>query len=92
MTLALIGATALYLMYGWLLCSIIASYLSGRKGYGEKIGLASGFILTILGVIIWLVWPAKAESDWMVVGPFGRAKGPPAAVSTDAGDRPAPVG
>ncbi len=74
MTLALIGATALYLMYGWLLCCIAASYLSGRKGYGEKVGLASGFILTIIGVVIWLVWPARPDSDWKVVGPFGRGK------------------
>ncbi len=74
MTLALIGATALYLMYGGLLCCIAASYLSGRKGYGEKVGLASGFILTIIGVVIWLVWPARPDSDWKVVGPFGRGK------------------
>ena len=33
----MIGATALWLMYAWLLAAIVASYLSGRKGYGEKI-------------------------------------------------------
>ena len=33
----MIGSNALWLMYAWLLAAIVASYLSGRKGYGEKI-------------------------------------------------------
>ena len=69
---ALLGANALFLMYGWLLSAIIASYLSARKGYGDKAGLASGLLLFVLGPIIWLVWPAKAESKWKRLGPFGR--------------------
>ena len=48
----LIGATALWLMYLWLLSAISASYLSDRKGYGEKPGLASGLILSIVGLIL----------------------------------------
>ena len=72
--LAVIGATALWLTFGWLACAAIAGYLSDRKGYGDRPGLASGLILTVLGVLIWLVVPAKATSDWKVVGPFGRAK------------------
>ena len=69
---ALLGANALYLMYGWLLSAIVASYLSGRKGYGEKVGLASGLLLFFIGPIIWLIWPAKPESKWKKLGPFGR--------------------
>ena len=69
---ALLGANALWLMYAWLLSAIIASYLSARKGYGDKAGLASGLLLFVLGPIIWLVWPAKAESKWKRLGPFGR--------------------
>ena len=49
--IALIGAKALLLMYIWLLSAITASYLSERKGYGEKLGLAFGLLLTILGPI-----------------------------------------
>jgi hypothetical protein len=77
--LALIGATALWLTYLWLASAIVASYLSERKGYGEKPGLASGLILTALGAVIWLFVPARADSKWKTVGPFGRSKKEPAA-------------
>jgi hypothetical protein len=69
---ALLGSAALFLLYGWMLSAIIASYLSGRKGYGEKIGLACGLLLFFIAPIIWLVWPARPESKWKKLGPFGR--------------------
>ena len=70
---ALLGSTALWLLYAWLASAIIASYLSGRKGYGERVGLASGLLLNGIGVLIWLVVPPKQESLWKKVGPFGRS-------------------
>ncbi|MFL5404523.1 MAG: hypothetical protein ACJ79O_01520, partial [Myxococcales bacterium] len=57
--LALMGAKALLYMYIWLISTIVASWLSDRKGYGERPGLASGLILTFVGVIIWLIVPAR---------------------------------
>jgi hypothetical protein len=72
--LALLGATALWLLYAWLLSAIVASYLSGRKGYSEKAGLATGLLLHVIGVIVWLVWPPKPESKWKTLGPWGRGK------------------
>lgn len=69
--LALIGAKALYLLYGWLASAIVASYLSDRKGYGEKPGLASGMLLFVVGVVIWLLVPAKPDSKWKQAGVFG---------------------
>ena len=42
--LADIGAASLWLLYGWLLCSYAASYLSERKGYGIKLGLGLGML------------------------------------------------
>ena len=72
--IAVIGSTALWLTYAWLASAIIASYLSNRKGYGERVGLASGLLLTAAGVLIWLVWPAKPDSRWKLQGPFGRGK------------------
>jgi hypothetical protein len=70
--LALLGAKALYLTFIWLGSAIVGAYLSDRKGYGEKPGLASGLLLTIVGPIIWLLWPARADSDWKRHGPLGR--------------------
>ena len=69
-SLAVIGATALYLLFIWLASAIAASWLSNRKGYGEKAGLASGLLLTVIGVLVWLVIRPKAHSDWRVVGPL----------------------
>jgi fucose permease len=71
---AALGSAALFLLYAWLLAAIVASYLSGRKGYGEKIGLAFGLLLHVIGVIAWLVWPPKPDSKWKTVGPFGRGR------------------
>jgi hypothetical protein len=70
--IALIGAKALYLTYAWLLSAILASYISNRKGYGERAGLAFGLLLSVVGVLIWLVWPARADSRWKLQGPIGR--------------------
>jgi hypothetical protein len=68
---ALLGAGALYLTYAWLLSAVAAAYLSARKGYGEKPGLAAGLLLNVIGVVLWLVWPAKEDSRWSLQGPFG---------------------
>lgn len=69
---ALLGAKALWLTYAWLASAIIASWLSARKGYGEKPGLATGLLLTFVAIPIWLLWPAKEDSRWKVQGPIPR--------------------
>ena len=83
-TFALIGATALWLLYLWLLAAIMASYLSERKGYGEKLGLAFGLLFSLIGTIIWLFWPAKPDSKWKKIGAFGRGKDDQAASQRQA--------
>jgi hypothetical protein len=72
--IALIGAKALLYLYIWLLATIAAAWLSERKGYGEKPGLATGLCLTIVGTIVWLIVPARSDSKWKTIGPFGRVK------------------
>jgi hypothetical protein len=69
---AVIGPKALYLTYAWLSSAIAASWLSSRKGYGEKPGLAAGLLLNVVGVLLWLAWPAREDSRWRVQGPLGR--------------------
>ena len=73
--IAAIGAKALYLLYAWLASAIIASYLSERKGYGPKVGLAAGLLLSVVGAILFLVWPARRDSRWKLQGPFGKGSG-----------------
>jgi hypothetical protein len=72
---ALLGSKALYLTYAWLLSAVGASWLSERKGYGQKPGLASGLLLTVVGLIIWLIVPAREGSRWKVQGPLPRRSG-----------------
>jgi fucose permease len=79
----MLGAAALWLMYAWLLSAILASYLSERKGYGEKLGLAFGLLLSVVGPVIWLFWPARPDSKWKVIGPIGRGKKDAEAVVTE---------
>ena len=72
---ALLGSKALFLLFGWLLSAIVAQYLSDRKGYGEKPGLVSGLLLSVVAVVIWLLWPPRPDSRWRLQGPFGRGDG-----------------
>ena len=75
LVIAAIGAKALYLLYGWLASAIIANYVSERKGYGAKLGLALGLLLSVLGAIITLIMPARRDSRWKLQGPFGSGGG-----------------
>jgi hypothetical protein len=68
---ALLGSTALWLLYAWLASAIVASYVSERKGYGSKVGLAFGLLLSAVGALIWVLVPARADSRWKLQGPFG---------------------
>jgi hypothetical protein len=75
--LAAVGAKALYLCYIWLLSAITASELSRSKGYGEKVGLGTGLILSILGPLIWLAIPPKdATAEWHERKPWQRRQKP----------------
>ena len=76
------GAWNLFWMYLWLVSTIAASYLSDRKGYGDRPGLATGLILSIVGTIIWLVIPPKPDSKWKQLGPFGAQKRVPSKASS----------
>jgi hypothetical protein len=86
---ALIGSKALLLTYSWLASAIVAAYLSHRKGYGERPGLACGLLLNFVGIIVWLVYPARDESLWKTVGPFGSmVKSEKAAMEKTGGGTP----
>ena len=86
--LALIGAKALYLLYIWLLSAISSAELSRSKGYGEKAGLGTGLLLSILGPIIWMIIPPKDENaEWHERKPWQRRHKPrEAEMSGEAAD------
>ena len=65
---AFIGAQALYLLFVWLLSAAIGSWVSDRKGYGERVGLAFGLILSALGLLIVLLLPGRPGSKWKLEG------------------------
>ena len=67
---ALIGPSALYLLFAWLLSAAIGSWVSERKGYGERLGLAFGLLLTVFGLILVLLLPGRPGSPWKVEGPI----------------------
>jgi hypothetical protein len=71
--IAALGAKAFWLLYLWLASAWLASELSRRKGYGEKWGLGTGLLLSFIGVIVWVIVPAKPDSIWKQRG-FRRAK------------------
>jgi len=59
-----LGALSLLLLYVWLLSAIGCSQLSRLKGYGEKPGLGTGLLLSVIGIIVWLVFPSRPDSRW----------------------------
>jgi hypothetical protein len=65
---ALIGIKALYLLFAWLLSAAIGAWVAERKGYGEKLGLAFGMLLTVAGLLIVLLLPGRPGSLWKTEG------------------------
>jgi hypothetical protein len=59
-----LGALSLLLLYVWLLSAIASAQLSSWKGYGEKPGLGTGLLLSVIGVIVWLLFPSRPNSKW----------------------------
>jgi hypothetical protein len=69
---ALIGAKALYLLFAWLLSAAIGAWMAERKGYGERLGLTLGLLLTVVGLLIVVLLPGRPGSRWKVEGPIPR--------------------
>jgi hypothetical protein len=72
MFLGVIGTVALWLTFVWLASAIIASLLSDAKGYGEKLGLVTGTVLSVLGAFVWAVIPPREISRWKLHGGLSR--------------------
>jgi hypothetical protein len=72
--LALIGVKGLYLLFAWLLSAAIGAWMTERKGYGERVGLAFGLLLTVVGLLVVLLLPGRPGSLWKTEGPLRRRK------------------
>ena len=72
--LALIGVKGLYLLFAWLLSAAIGAWMTERKGYGERVGLAFGLLLTVVGLLVVLLLPGRPGSLWKTEGPLLRRK------------------
>jgi hypothetical protein len=73
---ASIGAKALYLLFVWLISAVASSWVTERKGYGEKLGLAFGLILSAIGLVLALLLPGRPGSKWTVEGRLPRRRHP----------------
>jgi hypothetical protein len=62
--LATVGPKGLYLLFIWLLSAAAAGWVTERKGYGERVGLTFGLILSVVGLLIVLVLPGRPGSTW----------------------------
>jgi hypothetical protein len=70
MIFALIGIKGLYLLFAWLLSAAIGGWMAERKGYGERLGLAFGLLLSVVGLLIMMLLPGRPGSLWKVQGRF----------------------
>jgi hypothetical protein len=66
--LAAIGSKAIYFLFLWLASAAAAAWLADRKGYGERVGLTFGLILSAVGLLIVLLLPGRPGSRWKVEG------------------------
>jgi hypothetical protein len=71
---ATIGTTALYLLFIWLLSAALGSWLTERKGYGDRLGLAFGLLLSAVGLLIVLLLPGRPGSKWKLDGRLPRRR------------------
>jgi hypothetical protein len=70
-----IGATGLYLLFVWLISAAASAWLAERKGYGERVGLAFGLLLSAVGLVIVLLLPGRPGSVWKRDGPLPSRRG-----------------
>lgn len=69
-----IGAIALYLLFVWLISAAAGAWLTERKGYGERLGLLFGLILSAVGLVLALLLPGRPGSKWRREGPLPRRR------------------
>jgi hypothetical protein len=67
-TTGAVGGKVMYLLFAWLISAAAGSWLAERKGYGERVGLTLGLLLSVLGLLVVLLLPGRPGSKWRVEG------------------------
>jgi hypothetical protein len=73
-TEAALGGQVMFLLFAWLISGSAASLVSERKGYGERVGLTLGLLLSVVGLLIVLLLPGRPGSKWRVEGWWPRRR------------------
>src|SRR5260370_10103298 len=89
-TEAAVGGKVLILLFVWLISGAAGSSLSERKGYGERLGLTLGLLLSALGLLIVLVLPGRPGSKWRGHRGRPRPRPPPTPAPGNRGAPPGP--
>jgi hypothetical protein len=58
----------------WLISAAAGAWLSDRKGYGERVGLTLGLLLSVAGLLVVLLLPGRPGSRWRVDGRLPRRR------------------
>jgi hypothetical protein len=69
-----IGPIVLYLLFVWLVSAAGSAWLTERKGYGERLGLLFGLVLSAVGLVLVLLLPGRPGSKWRREGPLPRRR------------------
>src|SRR5256886_16299010 len=73
-TEAALGGQVMYLLFAWLISGAAGSWMSERKGYGERVGLTLGLLLSVVGLLIVLLLPGRPGSKWKIDGPLPKRR------------------
>ena len=69
-----VGPIVLYLLFVWLISAASSAWLAERKGYGERLGLLFGLVLSAVGLVLVLLLPVRPGSKWRREGPLPRRR------------------
>ncbi|HEY7277363.1 MAG TPA: hypothetical protein VH594_15435 [Trebonia sp.] len=69
-----VGPIVLYLLFVWLISAASSAWLAERKGYGERLGLLFGLVLSAVGLVLVLLLPGRPGSKWRREGPLPRRR------------------
>ncbi len=69
-----VGPIVLYLLFIWLISASGSAWVAERKGYGERLGLLFGLVLSAVGLVLVLLLPGRPGSKWRREGPLPRRR------------------